>query len=74
MLPGDIRTVKFFAHYTVVNGKIKTLKTMTWTPEKGVTKAPRLGDAAGQRAAFLAYTRAFSGGCRRSTPPSTPMT
>jgi len=61
MLPGDIRTVKFFAEYTVVNGKIKTLKTMTWPPEKGVTKAPRLGDAAGQRAAFLAYTRAFSG-------------
>ena len=32
MLPGDIITVKFFAHYTVVNGKIKTLKTMTWKP------------------------------------------
>jgi predicted SnoaL-like aldol condensation-catalyzing enzyme len=62
MLPGDIRTVKFFAQYTIVNGKIKTLKTMTWPPESGVTKAPRLGDAAGQRAAFLAYTRAFSGG------------
>ncbi len=62
MLPGDIRTVKFFAHYTVVNGRIRTLKTMTWPPESGVTKAPRLGSAAGQRAAFLAYTRAFSGG------------
>jgi predicted SnoaL-like aldol condensation-catalyzing enzyme len=61
LLPGDILTVKFFAHYTVVNGKIKTLKTMTWKPETGVTKAPRLGDQAGQRAAFLAYTRAFSG-------------
>lgn len=61
MLPGDITTVKFFAHYTVVDGKIKTLKTMTWKPETGVTKAPRLGDHAGQRAAFLAYTRAFSG-------------
>jgi hypothetical protein len=60
--PGDILTVKFFAHYTVVNGKIKTLKTMTWKPETGVTKAPKLGDAAGQRAAFIAYTRAFSGG------------
>ena len=60
--PGDILTVKFFAHYTVVNGKIKTLKTMTWKPETGVTKAPKLGDQAGQRAAFLAYTRAFSGG------------
>ena len=62
LLPGDILTVKFFAHYTVVNGKIKTLKTMTWKPETGVTKAPRLGDQAGQRAAFIAYTRAFSGG------------
>ncbi|MEO8308455.1 MAG: nuclear transport factor 2 family protein [Pseudomonadota bacterium] len=60
--PGDILTVKFFAHYTVVNGKIKTLKTMTWKPETGVTKAPRLGAEAGQRAAFIAYTRAFSGG------------
>jgi predicted SnoaL-like aldol condensation-catalyzing enzyme len=62
MLPGDIKTVKFFANYTVVNGKIKTLKTMTWAPETGVTKAPRLGNHAGQRAAFLAYTRAFSAG------------
>jgi hypothetical protein len=61
MLPGDIITVKFFAEYTVVNGKIKTLKTMTWKPETGVTKAPRLGNQAGQRAAFIAYTRAFSG-------------
>ena len=61
LLPGDILTVKFFAEYTVVNGKIKTLKTMTWKPETGVTKAPRLGDHAGQRASFLAYTRAFSG-------------
>lgn len=61
MLPGDIITVKFFAQYTVVNGKIKTLKTMTWKPESGVTKAPRLGNQAGQRAAFIAYTRAFSG-------------
>jgi predicted SnoaL-like aldol condensation-catalyzing enzyme len=60
--PGDILTVKFFAHYTVVNGKIATLKTMTWKPETGVSKAPRLGDHAGQRAAFLAYTRAFSSG------------
>ena len=62
MLPGDIRTVKFFAQYTVVNDRIKTLKTMTWPPESGVSKAPRLGAAAGQRAAFLAYTRAFSAG------------
>jgi predicted SnoaL-like aldol condensation-catalyzing enzyme len=60
--PGDILTVKFLAEYTVVSGKIKTLKTMTWKPETGVTKAPKLGDQAGQRAAFIAYTRAFSGG------------
>lgn len=60
--PGDILTVKFFAHYTVVNGKIKTLKTMTWKPETGVTKAPKLGSQAGQRASFIAYTRAFSAG------------
>ncbi len=60
--PGDILTVKFFAFYTVVNGRIQTLKTMTWKPEMGVTKAPRLGDHAGQRAAFIAYTRAFSSG------------
>ena len=59
--PGDIMTVKFFAKYTVVNGKIKTLKTMTWKAETGVTKALKLGSHAGQRAAFLAYTRAFSG-------------
>lgn len=60
--PGDILTVKFFAEYTVVNAKIKTLKTMTWKPETGVTKAPKLGNHAGQRAAFIAYTRAFSAG------------
>jgi len=68
LLPGDILTVKFFAHYTVVNGKIKTLKTMTWKPETGVTKAPRLGNQAGQRAAFNAYTRAFSGGLADKYP------
>lgn len=62
LVPGDILTVKFFAHYTVVDGKITTLKTMTWKPETGVTKAPRLGSHPGQRAAFIAYTRAFSSG------------
>ena len=62
MQAGDIMTVKFFAEYTVVNGKVKTLKTMTWKPETGVTKAPRLGSQAGQRASFIAYTRAFSSG------------
>ncbi|MEN9706402.1 MAG: hypothetical protein RLZZ393_2281 [Pseudomonadota bacterium] len=62
MQPGDILTVKFFAEYTVKNGKITTLKTMTWKPESFVTKAPKLGNEAGQRAAFIAYTRAFSSG------------
>jgi ketosteroid isomerase-like protein len=59
--PGDIRTVKFFAVYTLRDGLIAELKTMTWPPETGVSKAPRLGGSPGQRAAFLAYTRAFSG-------------
>ena len=59
--PGDILTVKFFAAYTLRDGRIAELRTMTWPPEQGVSKAPRLGASAGQRAAFLAYTRAFSG-------------
>jgi hypothetical protein len=59
--PGDIRTVKFFVVYTLRDGWITELKSMTWPPELRVTKAPKLGGSAGQRAAFLAYTRAFSG-------------
>jgi hypothetical protein len=58
--PGDIRTVKFFVVYTLQDGWVKELKSMTWPPETRVTKAPRLGGSPGQRAAFLAYTRAFS--------------
>jgi hypothetical protein len=58
--PGDIRTVKFFVVYTLKDGWIKELKSMTWPPEMRVSKAPRLGASPGQRAAFLAYTRAFS--------------
>lgn len=60
MRPGDILTVKFFVLYTIEDGKITELKSMTWKPEAHVTKAPRLGPSAGQRAAFLAYTQAFS--------------
>src|SRR5690606_31230473 len=43
-------------------GKITQLQTMTWEPEKGVSKAPKLGSHAGQQAAFHAYTVAFSEG------------
>lgn len=61
--PGDIVTVKFLAHYTVnEQGKITQLQTMTWEPERGVSKLPRLGEHAGQQAAYIAYTRAFSAG------------
>lgn len=58
--PGDIRTVKFFVVYTLRDGWVQELKSMTWAPETRVSKAPRLGASPGQRAAFLAYTRAFS--------------
>lgn len=63
LLPGDIVTVKFLAHYTVnAEGLITQLQTMTWEPEKGVSKLPKLGTHAGQQAAFYAYTAAFSAG------------
>jgi len=63
LLPGDIVTVKFLAHYSVnPQGKITQLQTMTWEPERGVSKIPRLGTHAGQQAAFYAYTAAFSAG------------
>jgi hypothetical protein len=63
LLPGDIVTVKFLAHYSVnPEGKITQLQTMTWEPERGVSKIPKLGTHAGQQAAFYAYTAAFSAG------------
>ena len=62
LMPGDIRTVKFFVTYTLRDGLIVELKSMTWPPEWGVTKAPRLGPDPGQRAAFRAYAQAFSDG------------
>ena len=63
MLPGDIVTVKFLVHYIVnEDGLIQELQTMTWEPEREVSKIPRLGEHPGQKAAFLAYTAAFSAG------------
>ena len=62
LMPGEIRTVKFFVTYRLRDGLIVELKSMTWPAEWGVTKAPRLGPAPGQRAAFRAYAQAFSDG------------
>jgi ketosteroid isomerase-like protein len=59
--PGDILTVKFLVAYRIVDGRIRELKSMTWPAERGVTKAPMLGGP-GQRAAYMAYAAAFSGG------------
>jgi ketosteroid isomerase-like protein len=58
--PGDLVTVKFFVTYRIRDGKVAELKSMTWPPEKGVTKLPRLGAHPSQMAAFRAYTAAFS--------------
>ena len=58
--PGDLVTVKFFVTYKLRDGRIVELKSMTWPPEKGVTKLPRLGAHPSQVAAFQAYTAAFS--------------
>ena len=63
--PGDTVTVKFLAHYVLDDaGKVRRLKTMTWPPEKGVTKLPPLGPHPSQLAAYGAYTAAFSAGDR----------
>jgi hypothetical protein len=59
---GEMITVKFFVIYTLRDGKIAGLKSAVWPRNYGVSKAPRLGGSSGQRAAFLAYTRAFSEG------------
>lgn len=58
--PGDLVTVKFFVLYHLRNGKVAELKSMTWPPEKGVSKLPRLGPHPSQLAAFHAYLAAFS--------------
>jgi len=60
MRPGDCVTVKFFVTYQVENDKVVALKAMTWAPEKGVAKLPKLGAHPSQRAACLAYLAAFS--------------
>lgn len=59
LLPGDLVTVKFFVTYTLREGRIAELKAMTWAPEKGVSKLPRLGGHPSQVAAFHAYVAAF---------------
>jgi hypothetical protein len=65
--PGDLITVKFFVTYRLDDeGLIAELKSMTWPPERGVTKLPRLGAHPSQVAAFHAYASAFSNGdCER---------
>ena len=58
---GETVTVKFFVQYTLRDGKVAYLKSMTWPPETGVSKSEfRLGGSLEQRQAFFAYTRAFS--------------
>jgi predicted SnoaL-like aldol condensation-catalyzing enzyme len=61
--PGDIVSVKFLVHYIInEDGLIQELQTMSWEPEREVSKIPPLGEHPGQKAAFLAYTAAFSAG------------
>ena len=61
--PGDSVTVKFFVTYRLdEEGKVSELRSMTWPPEHGVSKLPRLGAHASQQAAFQAYAAAFSNG------------
>jgi limonene-1,2-epoxide hydrolase len=57
--PGDLVTVKFFVTYRNRDGKVTHLNAMTWPPEKGVSKLPRLGPHPSQVAAFHAYVSAF---------------
>ena len=60
LYPGDLVTVKFFVTYKLRNDRIVELKSMTWPPEKGITRLPRLGAHPSQVAAFHAYASAFS--------------
>jgi hypothetical protein len=61
MHAGDLMTVKFFVTYRLNDeGRIAELKSMTWPPERGVSKLPRLGPHPSQIAAFQAYAAAFS--------------
>ncbi|MWV28662.1 nuclear transport factor 2 family protein [Aurantiacibacter rhizosphaerae] len=61
LYPGDSVTVKFHVTYTLRDEKIAALNSMTWPPGYGVTQIPRLGAHPSQKAAYLAYTAAFSG-------------
>jgi hypothetical protein len=65
--PGEMVTVKFFVTYQLdEDGRILLLKSMTWPPEQGVSKLPRLGSHPSQVAAFHSYASAFSNGdCER---------
>ena len=58
--PGDQVTVKFFVTYRLREGRVIELKSMTWPPDKGVTRLSKLGSHPSQLAAFRAYTAAFS--------------
>jgi ketosteroid isomerase-like protein len=59
--PGDSITVKFLVTYDLnALGRIVRLQSMTWPPEKGVSKLPRLGGHPSQLAAYRAYAAAFS--------------
>lgn len=61
MEPGDSVTVKFLVTYRLdANDKVIELKSMTWPPEQGVTKLPKLGSHPSQVAALAAYASAFS--------------
>jgi ketosteroid isomerase-like protein len=61
--PGDGVTVKFFVTYDLdAHGRIIRLQSMTWAPERGVSKIPKLGRHPSQLAAYGAYAAAFSAG------------
>lgn len=60
--PGQQITVKFFVTYRIEDGRVRELKSMTWPPEYGVTKLPKLGPHPSQLAAYRAYAAAFSAG------------
>ncbi len=63
LYPGDSITVKFLARYELdEDDRITLLKTMTWPVGQGVTTLPPLGPHPSQRAAYDAYTAAFSAG------------
>lgn len=63
MFPGDSMTVKFLARYDLDGeGRITTLTTSAWPPDKGVSKLPPLGAHPSQIAAYHAYAAAFSNG------------